>query len=156
MIPVRVAAVTPSEMSMVRILFEEYWKSFGFSPCFQAFDVELAGLPGGYAPPGGRLALAFDDAEPVGCIALRRIDPRRCEAKRLYVKPAWRRRGAGRALLAWVIAEAKAAGYSELLGDTMPYMDTALAMYERMGFQRAEPYSPSPAPDAIYLRLVLS
>ena len=34
------------------ILLEEYWDSFGFTPCFQNFGDELAGLPGAYAPPG--------------------------------------------------------------------------------------------------------
>ena len=48
-----------AEWEQVRELFREYWASFGFSPCFQDFATEGAGLPGAYAPPGGALVLAL-------------------------------------------------------------------------------------------------
>ena len=140
---------------MVRELFEEYWQSFGFTPCFQNFGDELTRLPGDYAPPNGRLAVAFVDGEAAGCVALRPWDAARCEAKRLYVRPAFRGRGIGRALVEWVVAEARAAGYREMLGDTMPVMERALAMYEAFGFERTAPHAAEPTPGAIYLRLKL-
>jgi putative acetyltransferase len=138
-----------------RRLFEEYWSSFGFTPCFQDFAGELAKLPGEYVAPAGALGLARIDGHPAGCGALRRIDDQRCEAKRLYVRPAFRGRGVGKAMLDWVVAQARAAGYREMLGDTMPVMDRALEMYNRYGFERCEPYSDTPTAGAIYLRLRL-
>jgi len=150
-----VPASTPAHLATVRQLFEEYWQSFGFTPCFQNFAAEVDGLPGYYAPPAGRLALALDNGAPVGCVALRPVDRLRAEAKRLYVRPQFRDRGAGLALLQWVIAEARAAGYREMLGDTMPVMRRALAMYERLGFEQTGPYMPDATPGAIYLRLAL-
>lgn len=139
----------------MKLLFDEYWKSLGFDGSFQGFAEEVAGLPGKYAPPTGRLALATIDDAPAGCVALRRVDELRCEAKRLYVRKEFRNRGLGRELLDWVIAEARAAGYRELVGDTMPSMSRALAMYEAIGFRRTEPYSTDPTPGAIYLSLTL-
>ncbi len=127
---------TVEAIAAVRTLLEEYWNSFGFTPCFQNFGDELAGLPGAYAPPGGRLALATSGGQLAGCIALRRVDSDHAEAKRLYVRPAFRGLGLGRALMEWVIAEARAAGYTEIVGDTMPVMRDALALYDRMGFER--------------------
>ena len=144
-----------AQLAQVRALFEEYWQSFGFTPCFQNFSQEVAGLPGPYAPPDGRLALATIEGVPAGCGALKRFDPTRCEAKRLYVRPQFRGRRLGRALIDWVIAEARAAGYRELLGDTMPVMEQALEMYRRMGFEITGPYAPNPTPGAIFLRLKL-
>jgi GNAT superfamily N-acetyltransferase len=144
---------TVEQTAQVRELFEEYWASFGFTPCFQNFAVELAGLPGDYRSPGGRLALALVDGQPAGCVALRRFDGERCEFKRLYVRPQFRGGGRERQLLDWVIAEAKAAGYRQAVADTMPVMAQALAMYERAGFKRTEPYSDHPTPGAICLRL---
>jgi putative acetyltransferase len=150
-----VLAASEEDVAQVRRLFQEYWDSFGFTPCFQNFGQELAELPGKYAPPEGRLGLALVGGRPAGCVALRRIDPTRCEAKRLYVKPEMRGRGLGGALLAWAIGEARAAGYRELLGDTMPVMQQALAMYDRLGFERTGPYSAEATAGAIYLRLKL-
>jgi putative acetyltransferase len=143
------------QVEIVRELFREYWASFGFTPCFQDFGEEVAGLPGQYRSPGGRLGLLLVDDFPAGCVALRRVDAERCEAKRLYVRPRFRGRGLGRALLEWVIAEARSAGYVEMVGDTMPVMADALAMYDRMGFARTGPYGAEPTPGAIYLSLRL-
>jgi carbonic anhydrase len=150
-----VTVQTAAQLEGVRRLFEEYWSSFGFTPCFQNFSDELANLPGDYVPPSGALALAFVDYQSAGCAALHRIDATRCEAKRLYVRPAFRGRGLGLALLDWVIARARTAGYREMLGDTMPVMDRALQIYDRYGFERIPPYSDHPTPGAIYLRLKL-
>ena len=150
-----VDAAGVEQVALVRGLFEEYWASFGFTPCFQNFAGELAALPGDYAPPGGRLALALVDGRPAGCVALRRFDGQRGELKRLFVRPQFRGLGLGRQLLEWAIAGARAAGYSELVCDTMPVMSEALAMYERAGFERSAAYSGHPAPGAIFLRLAL-
>ena len=148
-------AHSPGEIEAVRSLFEEYWAAFGFTPCFQNFSEELASLPGPYVPPGGALALVSVDGVPAGCAALRRVDAMRAEAKRLYVRPRFRRQGLGIALLDWIVARAREADYTELLGDTMPQMDRALAIYDRYGFERITPYSENPTPGAIYIRLKL-
>jgi putative acetyltransferase len=145
----------PGQLQTVRQLFQEYWDSFGFMPGFQNFGSELDGLPGDYAPPAGRLALAWVGGLAAGSVALRPLDSHRAEAKRLYVKPEFRGAGIGRALLEWAVAEARAAGYRELVGDTMPVMQRALAMYDRMGFERTGPYGDKATEGAIYIRLTL-
>ena len=150
-----VAATEPAQLEQVRLLFQEYWNSFAFNPCFQNFATEVARLPGDYAPPGGALALAIVAGEPAGCVALRRFDGERCEAKRLYVRAAFRGQNLGKALLDWVIAQARALGYHEMVGDTMPVMSRALDMYQRAGFERTGPYAANPTPGAIYIRLRL-
>lgn len=149
------SAVSAEYLDSVKLLFQEYWDSFGFTPCFQNFDLELAELPGKYAPPTGRLALALVDGEPAGCVAFRQIDAARCEAKRLYVRPTFRGLGIGIALLKWLIAEARSAGYEEMVADTMPVMERAIAMYERIGFERTGPYVKDATAGAIYVRLRL-
>lgn len=142
-------------LASARKLLQEYWNSFGFTPCFQSFGEELAGLPGPYAPPEGRLALAMMDDKPAGCIALRRLDALRAEAKRLYVRPEFRGHGLGRALMEWVIGEGRGAGYREIVGDTMPEMRVARVLYKHMGFEQGEPYSAQPTQGAIFIRIAL-
>jgi ribosomal protein S18 acetylase RimI-like enzyme len=154
--PTRIAAAeTQEELRVAQGLLREYWHSFGFDPSFQNFDTELADLPGKYAPPKGRLALAFVEDQPAGCVALRPVDECRGEAKRLYVQTQFRGRGVGQDLLNWLISEARSAGYRELVCDTMPSMQEALKMYRSFGFERIGPYAADPTPGAIYLSLSL-
>src|SRR5580698_11548481 len=86
-------AVTPAQIAQARELFLEYAQSLGFSLCFQNFDQELAGLPGDYAPPDGRLLLGEYEDDLAACVALHKLDPDICEMKRLYLRPAFRGKG---------------------------------------------------------------
>src|SRR4051812_41972198 len=141
------------EVLMVRCLFEEYAASLGFDLCFQGFEKELAGLPGGYAPPEGRLLLALQDGQTAGCIALRPLEPGTCEMKRLYVRPAFRTHGIGRVLVDRVIEEARQTGYQHMRLDTLPSMVAALALYRRVGFREIAPYYENPVEGAVFLEL---
>jgi putative acetyltransferase len=149
-------AESPAQIEQVRELFLEYAHSLGFSLCFQSFDEELAGLPGDYAPPSGRLLLAQYRNDLAGCVALHKIEPEICEMKRLYLRPQLRGRGVGRALAEAVITEARAIGYSKMRLDTVePVMPNAVAMYRRLGFVEIEPYRPNPIAGALYMELAL-
>ena len=124
-----VQAESPTQITAIRELFLEYAQSLGFSLCFQNFDQELAGLPGDYAPPEGRLILAVHAGDPAGCVALHKIDHEICEMKRLYVRPEFRGKGLGRELAERTIAEARQIGYKKLRLDTVgPKMKTAVAL----------------------------
>src|SRR5215469_5244870 len=124
-----------AQIEAIRELFLEYGQSLNFSLCFQSFDKELAGLPGDYAPPEGRLMLAMVDGKAAGCGALHKIGDQVCEMKRLYVRPQFRGRGLGKALAERIIVEAREIGYKKLRLDTVePVMRSAVAMYRQMGF----------------------
>src|SRR5881392_1553896 len=113
----------------VRTLLGEYWRSFGFTPCFQGFDEELASLPGAYAPPRGALLLAPGQ----GCVAVRPLDAETAEMKRLYLRPQARGAGLGRSLAAAAVAHARERGFSRVVLDTIPEkMQTAVALYRSM------------------------
>jgi putative acetyltransferase len=140
----------------VRELFLEYANSLGFSLCFQGFDQELAGLPGKYAPPQGRLLLAEFSGKPAGCVALHSIQPEIAEMKRLYVRPEFRGKGVGVALTNAILREAKKIGYQRLRLDTIqPLMSDAIAMYRRFGFYEIAPYRPNPIAGTLYMELAL-
>lgn len=99
-----------------------------------AFDAELAGLPGAYGPPGGQLRLALLDGQPAGCVAYRRVDEHACEMKRMFVRPAQQRTGAGRALATALLSDARAAGYRRMVLDTGIRQAEAIALYRSLGF----------------------
>src|SRR5579884_4273563 len=92
-------AETPEQIEDARELFLEYAQSLGFSLCFQNFDQELAQLPGDYAPPRGRLLLANYNSELAGCVALHPLEENIAEMKRLYVRPQFRGKRLGFALV---------------------------------------------------------
>jgi ribosomal protein S18 acetylase RimI-like enzyme len=148
-------AGTPKQVAEARTLFREYERSLGIDLCFQGFEQELAGLPGAYAPPRGRLLLAADGDALAGCVALRPLENAACEMKRLYVRPPYRGQRAGRRLVERVIAEAHAIGYARLRLDTLPSMKEAIALYRALGFVEIAPYCANPVPGALFLELDL-
>ena len=146
----------PDELSLVRELFREYADSLGVDLSFQGFEDELARLPGEYAPPRGSLLLACEDGHAVGCVALRPLEPAgTCELKRLYVRPASRAGGLGRALTLAAIDEARRLGYARMRLDTLPSMGAARRLYAGLGFREIEPYRFNPIDGTQFLELEL-
>jgi GNAT superfamily N-acetyltransferase len=136
---------TPEHIDAARELFVEYENWLGVSLCFQGFEEELAGLPGKYASPAGRLFLVFYDGELAGCGAFRQLEEKVCEIKRIYVREKFRGHGIGRKMLEKLIDEARAAGYESMRLDSwIPRMQTAIAMYRKFGFGEIEPYNENP------------
>jgi len=149
-------AESPAQIAQARELFLEYAQSLGFSLCFQNFDQELAGLPGDYAPPEGRLLLAEYGGQLAACVALHKLDPGICEMKRLYLRPQFRGKGLGRTVAERIIAEARQIGYQRMRLDTVePVMKDAVAMYRKLGFKEIAPYRPNPVAGAMYMELEL-
>ena len=145
------------DVAAARTLFQEYQRALGVDLCFQGFAEELAGLPGEYAPPRGRLLLAEsrEDRALLGCVALRPLDARTAEMKRLFLRPAARGQGVGRRLVEAVMAEAETIGYACLRLDTLPSMRTAIALYRELGFREIEPYCRNPVAGALFLERAL-
>ncbi|MDX6611137.1 MAG: hypothetical protein QOD75_323 [Blastocatellia bacterium] len=143
-------------ISQARALFEEYAAWLGFNLCFQNFDQELANLPGAYAPPDGRLLLAFVEDQLTGCIALRKIEESVCEMKRLFVRADFRGEGLGRTLVDAIIEEARQIGYQRMRLDTIPMkMKSAIDIYRSMGFKEIGAYYENPVPGALFMELEL-
>ncbi len=132
------------DLEPARELFREYAAWVGDEICFQKFQRELAELPGGYAPPEGRLLLVFVEGQLAGCVALRRFSAEIGEIKRLYVRPEFRGTGLGRDLAGQIMAEARDAGYKLLRLDSLPRMERAVAMYRGLGFYEIPRYSDNP------------
>jgi ribosomal protein S18 acetylase RimI-like enzyme len=148
---------TVADLAAATALFRAYAASLEVDLAYQGFEAELAGLPGKYAPPRGELLLARgEDGAPLGCVALRPMDEAGCaEMKRLYVQPAGRGMGLGRALVEAIIARATALGYREMRLDSLPSMGDAIALYRKCGFEPMAPYYATPIAGTVFLRLSL-
>ena len=121
----------------------------------QKYDHEVENLEEKYGLPNGRLYVAYFENMVAGCIALRKLNDTQCEMKRLYVKPQFRNRGIAKSLVEKIISDAQEIGYSSMLLDTLPFLQTAIRMYMKMGFYEIECYNDSPLDNTIYMKLDL-
>lgn len=144
-----------SGIAQVRELMLEYRAGLNIDLSFQRFDEELAGLPGDYAPPHGRLYLAWIDERAAGCAALRPLDANTAEMKRLYVREGHRRGGVARQLAQQLIEDARSIGYTRLVLDTLPAMHEAQRLYAALGFVDIAAYTDNPIAGARFLGLAL-
>lgn len=145
----------PADHAAVLAIFTEFVKSPSVSLDFQGYAEEFATLPGRYAPPEGRLLLATESERMLGCVALRKIDERICEMKRLYVRPEARGMALGRRLAEAIVEEARSAGYAEMRLDVLPEFEAARQIYRSMGFVPADAVSHNPVPGTAFLGLNL-
>lgn len=146
---------SPALIDAAREIFREYAASLAVDLSFQQFDQELRDLPGEYAEPGGCLLLAMVEGAVAGCGAYRRLTdvdyPNACEMKRLYVRRTFRRFGLGRQVAQALIDDARRAGYSSMLLDTLDDMEAARELYTSLGFVEVPPFYFNPLPGAHYL-----
>lgn len=147
-------AHTPEDRAQVRELFWEYleWANGRVNEEFGVnFDIEsmleddMANLDI-FFPPDGRLLLAIEESRPAGIACLKRLRKDMGEIKRMYVRPEFRGKGLGRALLETLVAEAKEIGYPAVRLDSARFMKEAHALYRSAGFSEIEPYPESEIP----------
>lgn len=139
----------------VKGLIIEYTNSLGRDLAFQDLQTELSDISVKYLHNGGRLLAAVWDKKVVGCIALRRIDDRTCEMKRLYVQPEYRSYQIGKKLVAEIIAAGGKMGYKRMVLDTIKPLKGAISLYRKFGFQEIPAYYDNPMDDAVYMELKL-
>jgi GNAT superfamily N-acetyltransferase len=165
-----VQAATGSEIQELQALFVEYFDFLRSDvdttvddlddvPALRGYRDEIAGLPGPYALPEGLLLLAQYEGESAGCGAFINIGDGRCELKRLWVRPSFRGKKVGRALVESLINEARQAGYGAMVLNTVDILTEAQSLYRSLGFEATAAYYDS-ADDAmpyeIFMRLDLT
>lgn len=139
----------------VRRLFRDYQAELGIDLCFQGFEEELATLPGKYGPPRGRLLVIQEDDRSLACGGLRDLGDNVCELKRIYVEPNARGRGLGKLMSERLMEEGRLLGYDTVRLDTLKRLETAIQLYEKLGFRRIPAYNHNPEPDVAYFERAL-
>jgi len=166
--PMKIVPLTadarPPLLAATRALLGEY-RAFAQASAGPGFGMaklerEIADLPASQLMPGAGLLIAWIDDQPAGCVAFRplpeALPERATELKRLWVRETARGRGVARALVAGVIAQARALGCTAVYLDTEPErMPAALRLYRQMGFEACPLYKPSEAGVAAF-RLALA
>jgi GNAT superfamily N-acetyltransferase len=151
---VTILQASSEHQPVVHDLFQEYleWvcpeilRQFNASFDAQAILIHDMQTLDIFTPPQGQLLLAYVDGQPAGCACMRTIGERMAEIKRMYVRPANRRLGIGRALLDELVRLARAGRNATLRLDSARFMSDAHALYHRSGFVERAPYPESEIP----------
>jgi GNAT superfamily N-acetyltransferase len=92
--------------------------------------------------PHGAFLVGYEDGEPVAIGGLRPLEEAGvCEIKRMYVVPAARSRGTGRALLAALENAARAIGYERVRLDAGPEQRVSKLLFAATGYVEIAPYN---------------
>ena len=98
--------------------------------------------PDEMVPPHGAFLVGYEDGRPIAIGGLRPLEEDGiCEIKRMYVVPAARSRGAGRALLAALEDAARELGYNRVRLDSGPAQQHSRALFRATGYVEIEPYN---------------
>lgn len=145
----------PDDAALLIDLNAEYL-DFVFAGVASRFGVTLAEifpdgdirayLPGvlpkivGNGPPESLFHILELDGQAIGMGGIRRLRDGVCELKRVYIRDAAKGQGLGRTLVERLIGEARAFGYRSMFLDTAPTLETAIGLYERLGFTHIPAY----------------
>ncbi|MBS1542234.1 MAG: GNAT family N-acetyltransferase [Bacteroidetes bacterium] len=144
-------ASTPEQFQVARDLFREYAATLSVDLCFQNFDKELQEIDLQYGSPAGALMLVMRDGRAIGCGAIRKLEGKVGELKRMYLRPDARGLGVGSKLLSKCFEVARRLGYDTLRLDTLPEMTDAQAMYRKHGFYEISSYRSNPVKGSLYM-----
>lgn len=78
--------------------------------------------------------VGYSDQEPVACGALRPLESGIAEVKRMFVRPAFRRRGYSRQILEFLEATALSSEYHTLRLETGREQPEAVGLYQSSGY----------------------
>jgi ribosomal protein S18 acetylase RimI-like enzyme len=143
-------ATEPHLLEAARGLILGHAAGLGDGPGVERVRADAASLPGPYAPPEGALLIATLAGNPAGCVALKKLDDKTCEVKRMFVDPAFRRRGVARALMVRLLEDASTRGYRRVRLGTLQTMTAAQALYRALGFVEIPHYRPDEHTDTMF------
>ncbi|PAZ12679.1 GNAT family N-acetyltransferase [Streptomyces sp. SA15] len=106
----------------------------------EGFDKSDLVRPEEVSGDAGAFFVAYEEGRPVGCGALRRLEPGVGEIRHVWVHPDARRLGLARRLLAALETEAAARGFEVLRLDTHATLTEEQAMYRACGYVEIPAY----------------
>ena len=143
-------ATDAASLELARTLVLGHAAGLGDVPGVERVRADASALPGPYAPPAGLLLVATLAGNPAGCVAFKPLDGETCEVKRMFVDPAFRKRGIARALMLKLLERAKERGYRRVRLGTLHTMTAAQALYRDLGFVEILRYRPNEHTDTMF------
>lgn len=152
--PLRIEVDDPARPDVLALLEEHLRSMHALSPPESVHALDASGLKS--------RNITFwsvrDGATLIGCGALKELCPEHGEVKSMRTPSAMRRRGAGRAMLSHILAEARRRRYKRLSLETgaADASRPAWQLYESVGFRRCGPFADyRPDPHSVFMTLEL-
>ena len=79
--------------------------------------------------------VVYENSEAVGCGAFKKFDENTAEIKRMFIHPNHRNKGIASLVLTELELWASEFGFSSFILETSPKLTSAIAMYEKTGYQ---------------------
>ena len=136
---VATSSAEPPASDLLDALYDEYDAAAG-RPLRGGPSAE----PSDFAPPGGTFLLGYEHDRAVACGGFKTVGPAVAEVKRMYVVPAARRRGIGRALLAALEDQARSMGFARVRLDCERHN---WPLYRAAGYVEIDDYNDNPFAD---------
>jgi GNAT superfamily N-acetyltransferase len=129
---------SPAANALLRAYFKELIDRFnGKEMPEEEVDIEMEADPStGFAA----FLVSYYDGKPAGCVGLRVSG----DLTRMYVLPAYRRRGGGRFLLEAIEETARELGFDRIRIDTRDDLVEARALYVASGYEEVAPFNAAP------------
>lgn len=141
------------EFAIARNITQDYLKWLEMDLDFQNTDREFQVFEKMYGKPTGRFIYATIGGEVIGGVAIRKLDLEICEMKRLFVYDNFQGKGVGKLLCDTIISIARELGYKKIRLDTISKLESAIGLYEKIGFYEIDSYCPNPDPTVRYMEL---
>ena len=136
----RIARDDPFRPEVLALLNEHLTNMHALGPPESVHALDASGLK----HPDVTFWTVWEDGVLLGCGALKELDPTHGEVKSMRTPAHLRRRGAGRAVLEHILAEARSRGYRRLSLETgsMEAFKPAQLLYASVGFVFCGPFGP--------------
>lgn len=143
------------EFAIARTITQDYLEWLGMNLDFQNTEKEFQVFETMYGKPEGCFIYATIDGVITGGVAIRKLDSKICEMKRLFVYNSSQGKGLGQFLCDKIISIASELGYSKMRLDTVSKLKSAIGLYKKIGFYEIEAYCSNPDPTVKYMELEL-
>ncbi len=144
--PIRADEISAAKM----IMYSVAYNIFGFDGTleesirhFQALGIhaDLEDVQTHYVENEGLFLVALDGEQVIGSGALRKLDERTAELKRMWLLEAYHGQGIGYRLITQLFDFARQTGYTQVRLQTSPEQVRALEFYRRVGFYEIPCYN---------------